>query len=78
MAQLVTLGHSQRDVGRKLIESQSMRRYLIKMHIKWKYVVFAFGLTLIGVLMFVRLSPWVAQDVCLDGGGAWRNGVCEH
>ena len=57
------VGNGQRDVGRKLIESQSMRRYLIKMHIKWKYVVFAFGLTLIGLVTFIRLSPWVAQDV---------------
>lgn len=30
----------------------------------------------LALFAFVRLSPWVAQDACLDAGGAWHDGHC--
>ncbi|MEO6224990.1 MAG: hypothetical protein ABIO80_03975, partial [Sphingomicrobium sp.] len=32
----------------------------------------------IAFVAFIRVSPWVAQDACLDGGGAWHGGKCVH
>lgn len=31
---------------------------------------------LLAVAAYIRLSPAIAQDACLDGGGAWRDGQC--
>lgn len=30
----------------------------------------------IGGIAYIRLSPAVAQDACLDGGGRWEAGRC--
>ncbi|MEH3143810.1 MAG: hypothetical protein PGN34_00255 [Methylobacterium frigidaeris] len=32
---------------------------------------------LVGIAGF-RLRGWVAQDACLDAGGAWHDGACRH
>jgi hypothetical protein len=48
------------------------------MHITWKQAVLALGLAIIAAVAFVRFSPLVAQDACLDSGGAWRDGQCQH
>jgi hypothetical protein len=32
----------------------------------------------IGTIAFIWISPFVAQDACLDSGGAWNGGHCQH
>ena len=32
---------------------------------------------LVAIVLFIRYSPVVAQDTCLDGGGRWVEGRCE-
>jgi len=31
---------------------------------------------LVAAVAYIRFSPTVAQDTCLDGGGAWHAGQC--
>jgi hypothetical protein len=33
-------------------------------------------LAVLGVLAVAKLTALVAQDKCLDSGGAWQNGSC--
>ena len=32
----------------------------------------------IGTIAFIWLPPFIAQDACLDSGGAWHDGRCQH
>lgn len=45
---------------------------------KRSLVAMALLLMLAALIAFIRLSPWMAQDVCLDSGGAWHDGNCAH
>lgn len=42
----------------------------------WIGVSAAVVLGLAALAAYIRFSPAVAQDACLDGGGAWRSGEC--
>lgn len=39
-------------------------------------VVAAAAVAAIGSVAYIRFSPVVAQDACLDAGGSWREGQC--
>jgi hypothetical protein len=32
----------------------------------------------IGLIVYIWVLPFIAQDACLDGGGAWNDGQCRH
>jgi hypothetical protein len=33
-------------------------------------------IVVVALLAFIWFSPFLAQDACLDGGGAWKDGQC--
>jgi hypothetical protein len=41
-------------------------------------VVAIIAALIMGGIYWIRNSPTVAQDACLDGGGAWRDGTCAY
>ena len=43
-----------------------------------RLLAFAFIAAVLATVAFVRCSPMVAQDACLDAGGAWHEGKCVH
>jgi hypothetical protein len=48
------------------------------MRITWKRAILAAMLITAITFGFIWFSLFIAQDRCLDGGGAWMNGSCVH
>jgi hypothetical protein len=49
------------------------------MQTKFKQAVWASALAAMIVLVaYLWISSFLAQDACLDNGGAWKNGSCQH
>lgn len=41
-----------------------------------KKLAFLTLLIVITIMLFLKFNPLVAQDACLDSGGAWEQGTC--
>jgi len=44
---------------------------------RWVILIAVVVIGLLAAAAYVWLSPAIAQDACLDGGGAWHNGACK-
>ncbi|MEQ9152535.1 hypothetical protein [Parvibaculum sp.] len=43
---------------------------------RWKSMLFVLLAVLVALFSFIRFSPFMEQDNCLDGGGMWLDGEC--
>ncbi|MBI1686024.1 hypothetical protein [Caulobacter hibisci] len=41
-----------------------------------RWILAALAIAVLAGVAYIRWSPSVAQDVCLDGGGRWLDGAC--
>ncbi len=48
------------------------------MRITAKLALMILVLSIVALVMVIGFSSWIAQDKCLDSGGAWHDGRCSH
>jgi uncharacterized membrane protein len=41
-----------------------------------KVILFSIAVIFLLLWSFVNFCPIVLEDICMDAGGAWRNGEC--
>ncbi len=75
----VRLGASLSNAGSMSVQIGVLEDYQMSTRAKVVIAVTAIVVALIvGGIYWLRTSPTVAQDACLDSGGAWRDNMCAY